>query len=78
MNKYQKALAYYKRQRLDYRIRGVVDEPFKELVDKATPKKIVISKSFNDYACPECDTIIGKLAYLYKHCPYCGQAIDND
>ena len=65
---------------------------FKELVDKATPKKIIkinakdnpnVRKgSLTDmvgftYQCPTCKTNMSFLS-VYNYCQYCGQAFDKE
>ena len=59
------------------------DEPRKyyialqELVDKATPKKIIQKqvKHWIDYHCPSCNHKLRRDTQ-YKYCPHCGQALD--
>ena len=78
MNKYQRAL-----DELDDGFHNLnnndVDKivaVFKELVDKATPKKVV--KWLNDRSmacCPICHSA-EYAEEMPKHCRYCGQALD--
>ena len=58
-------------------------ELLQELVDKATPKKPLISHSIKgeeDSYCPTCTYRFSRPVYFaratYKHCANCGQAID--
>ena len=50
-----------------------------ELVDKATPKKVIIKKygDFNigDYYCPHCNQQINE-EFEPKYCKDCGKALD--
>lgn len=56
-----------------------VDKKYKELVEKATPKKPIGDfNSVPHYRCPNCMCTV-KLyedSHKYKYCLYCGQAID--
>ena len=73
MNKYQEALEWLMEGNDPYSTEWDLLE---ELVEKATPKKVV--KWLNDRSmacCPQC----GAAEYAEKnpkHCHYCGQAID--
>lgn len=79
MNKYQKALESNNEliSMLEKDYEDVYDlyddiEVFKELVEKATPKKI--DKAAYPYACPVClEFVSGGQDY----CMWCGQRLDN-
>ena len=57
--------------------------PLKELVERATPKKVVY-KQGNDgdrwFFCPRCNEIVPRMRnfdqHTYPYCPYCGGKID--
>lgn len=86
MNKFEKALdylrwigsdGYYKKQR------EKSFDVLQELVDKATPKKIVYREFMKNTpqhefreSCPNCNCVFDYDALGKKHCSNCGQAID--
>lgn len=89
MNKYQEAYKLINGESI-FNSLTLCDERYKEnmkaldilreLVDKATPKKIKIYG--NDIFCPECEECVSSTYELpdiideLKYCPYCGQAIN--
>ena len=83
MNKheeYQEALDFYwkvyEKHHLGMLARHYIDI-LKELVDKATPKKVDKYSRHKDleptFFCPLCENIVEK---EQKHCPECGQKLD--
>ena len=85
MNKheeYQEALDFYwkvyEEHHLGMLARHYIDI-LKELVDKETPKKVIIKKygDFNigDYYCPHCNQQINE-EFEPKYCKDCGKALD--
>lgn len=80
MNKYQEALDYAKKH-LDSKQDLEKVEVLQELVDKATPKKIL--RTVNDNGeplfprgygeCPKCKTVVG---CSNKYCRECGQRLE--
>ena len=74
-----KSIADAVRARMKYEAIGTVEE-FKDLKEKATPKKPNgISKVYGDYfgSCPICNrSAMSCLNIPYKYCPKCGQALD--
>ena len=80
MNKYQKALDYAKKH-LDSKLDLKKVEVLQELIDKATPKKIL--RTVNDNGepflprgygeCPKCKTVVG---CSDKYCRECGQRLE--
>ncbi len=86
MNKYQKAIMAVLRifRSFPYLNLFVPDDSFKdlrELVEKATPKKVEHYDEEQGYfECPSCRTLIIPLEYgikLHKYCLNCGQALDG-
>lgn len=89
MNKFQQALdnlffrATYKGIFKNKRLQRQKDL-LQELVDKATPKKVIIDKTINgdDCFCPNCKTSLVDVrndaykSFISKHCSWCGQALD--
>lgn len=55
-----------------------------ELIDKATPKKVVIEPTIdgNDCFCPNCKSSLVDVrndaykTYIFRYCTWCGQALD--
>lgn len=86
MNKYQEALDKF------LRIAGESPNTYnikpeymvlKELVDKATPKKVlyltIVDTPDNTYLngnCPNCHNIVDSTNMVEEYCQYCGQALD--
>ena len=80
MNKYQEALDFVKKH-LDSKCDLREVEVLQELVDKATPKKIL--RTVNDNGepflprgygeCPKCKTVVG---CSDKYCRECGQRLE--
>lgn len=90
MNKYQKALDYLAEnsmyETVERRGREIwkevthegieAQELLQELVDRATPKKLVYKHPFKAFGwCPSCNYSITKRNYP-KFCGNCGQALD--
>ena len=71
MNKYKKMLNYLNRvsppTQNDYDL-------IKELVERATPKKILY-RQMGTKQCKICGSF--KISYGYNFCPNCGQALDR-
>lgn len=91
MNKYKEALEDLLDYLQEYHNHYHDDVSFenrkllKELVEKATPKKVDIIGDYN-CICTNCENALGKetlefgLSKMYRwaraYCPYCGQALD--
>ena len=90
MNKYQEALEVAKIEYFTPTDEGTKEkqEAYKtlqELVDRATPKKVVYEKLFGEdtATCPNChngileqDAFNTQIFYSGKYCSHCGQALD--
>ena len=83
MNKYQEAMNYLWNLYDENKIYGIASsyigylEILQELVDKATPKKLVATK--HTRRCPSCDRQMSNINNAHpnvKFCPNCGQALD--
>lgn len=83
MNKYQEAMNYLWNLYDENKIYGIASsyigylEILQELVDKATPKKLVATK--HTRRCPSCDRQMSNINNVHpnvKFCPNCGQALD--
>ena len=66
MNKYEKKFNYISNHMV-----GKFDN-LQELVERATPKKVVYCENSETYECDDCGR---KLNTTYKYCPNCGQAL---
>ena len=81
MNKYEEAKEWFERiidnEAYNERFQNVCKLAI-ELIEKATPKKAIAVKGWNDlYICPSCDENFFKGSmFLTTYCPYCGQSID--
>lgn len=85
MNKYQKSLNTLRKEYLNNESKEC--DILQELVDKSTPKKIVIKDSKGSYIkfkiyCPTCGKIVDRTNNPYgnmldiKYCDQCGQRLD--
>ena len=77
MNKYQKALDYLTENSMYETVEQGIEaqELLQELVDRATPKKIVYKHPFKAFGwCPSCNCSINRRNHP-KFCG-CGQALD--
>lgn len=81
MNKYEKAFNHLREHASFDTVDEIID--IKELVEKATPKKIIYDKGYNGerlFFCPNCNKSMPKSSffnqYRYPYCPYCGQSVD--
>lgn len=83
MNKYQEAMNYLWNLYDENKIYGIASsyigylEILQELVDKATPKKLVATK--HTRRCPSCARQMSNINNAHpnvKFCPNCGQALD--
>jgi hypothetical protein len=69
MNKYKKELDNV----CKYLSKPIKLVNLQELVERATPKKVLKSNVYADKKeCPNCYSI----RIQYRHCPHCGQALD--
>lgn len=87
---YIKGLTSGKTDSFDCKCLKKVDKKYKELVDRATPKKVVkLKKSQYGYThqCPSCEQLVGTIVYNVNvrtiseiehdsYCCSCGQALD--
>lgn len=91
MNNYQEALNYLIEniEMLNRHSDGSFCQPnsskntLQELVNKATPKKVVYKKGSDGdrwFFCPRCNEIVPRMRnfdqHTYPYCPYCGGKID--
>lgn len=87
MNKYQEALNIFCEQNIFNCIsKDILNENYlilQELVDKATPKKLVkeVDGRWARYFCPCCNKEIesafdNRIVNKWKHCYECGQKLD--
>ena len=75
MNKYEKAFKEITRFHSEKAHQQTSHSLLKELVERATPKK-VIKKWETDYRCPICNEMIVEHVAKVKYCEDCGQALD--
>jgi methionyl-tRNA synthetase len=76
MNKHEKVIIISKRLKQQYKNNifvNQVDEVLQELVERATPKKVIYCVNSDTYECDDCGR---KLSPTSNYCARCGQAID--
>ena len=72
MNKYEKAFNHLGEHASFDTVDEMID--IKELVEKATPKKLLYSEEYISFShCPNCKKVV---PIRGDYCPRCGQALD--
>lgn len=81
MNKYEKAFNHLREHASFDTVDEMID--IKELVNKATPKKVVYKKGSDGerwFFCSRCNEIVPRTSnfnqHTYPYCPYCGGKFD--
>lgn len=85
MNKYKEALEELRKLERAYNFKNIGQvapqvncDVLQELLDKATPKKVIEDKThpISTFYCPNCQKEFDVIQWHDEYCSFCGQRID--